>query len=75
MNSQRISDDIPPQIKILNMVIPILMRFLSLISNMSVASRKKPHKGVRHQIECDINNDVKQFLTVYSRMYCRKFLT
>ena len=60
MISQRISDDKPPQLKILNMVIPILMRFYSLISNLSVASRIEAL-----QIKCDINNDVKQFLTVY----------
>ena len=31
--SKRISDDIPPQMKILNMVIPILMHFCSFLSN------------------------------------------
>ena len=41
--SEHISDDIPPQMKILNMVIPILMQFCSLSSNWSVASRIKPH--------------------------------
>ena len=39
MISERISDDIPPQMKILNMVIPILMHFCSFISNWSVVSR------------------------------------
>ena len=38
MISERISDDIPPQMKILNMVIPILMYFCVFISNESVAS-------------------------------------
>ena len=49
----------------LNMVIPILMHFCSLVSNRSVASRKTK--------KCD----VKLFPTVYGRiyMYCRKFLT
>ena len=39
LSSERISDDIPPQMKILNTVIPILMHFCSLSSNSSVASR------------------------------------
>ena len=64
MISERISDDIPPQIKILNMVIPFLMRFCHLVSNWSVASHIKPHKGVRHQMKCDVINDGKLFLTV-----------
>ena len=61
---ERISDDIPPQIKILNLVIPILMRFYSLISNWSVASRIQPHKCVRYQMKRDIINAVKLFSTV-----------
>ena len=40
---ERISDDIHPQMKILNMVIPILMQFCSLSSNWIVASRIQPH--------------------------------
>ena len=36
--SERISDDIPPQMKILNMVIPILMHFCSFVANRSVAT-------------------------------------
>ena len=36
---ERISDDVPPQMKIYNMVIPILMHFCSLISILSVTSR------------------------------------
>ena len=34
MISDRIFDDIPPQMKISNMVIPILMRFWSLVSKL-----------------------------------------
>ena len=41
--SEHISDDIPPQIKIFNIVIPILMQFCIFISNWSVASCIKPH--------------------------------
>ena len=61
MISERLSDDIHPQIKNLNMVIPILMCFYSLASNWSVASRIKPHKGVYHPIKYD----VKLFPTGY----------
>ena len=41
--SERISDDIPPQMKISNTVIPILMHFCSLVSNLSIESRIKQH--------------------------------
>ena len=77
MISDRTSDDILPQMEILNTVIPILMLFCSFVSNRSVACRIKPHKGVRHQMKCDVINDVKLFLTVYPaqcivyrRIYC-----
>ena len=63
---------IPPKIKVLNKVIPILMCFYCLISNWSIASRTK---GVHHQMKCDAINDFKLFLTVYCRIYCRKYLT
>ena len=75
MISERISDDIPPKLKILNMVIPILMSFYSLVSNWSIASRIKPYKSVRFQMKCDVIDDIKLFPTVYPRIYCRKFLT
>ena len=35
----------------------------------------KPHKAARHPTKCDVINDVKLFLTVYRRIYCRKFLS
>ena len=38
-----ISNDVPPKMKNLNMVIPILMHFCSFVSNWSVASLIKPH--------------------------------
>ena len=41
--SNHISEDIPPQIKILNVVIHILLLFCSLISNLSVAIGIKRH--------------------------------
>ena len=43
MISEGISDDIPPQMKILNIVIPILMHFCSFVSNWSVASHIMLH--------------------------------
>ena len=68
MISERIFDDIPPQMKILNMVIPILMHFCSF-------ERCKSHNAARHLIICDVINDVKLLPTVYRRIYCRKFFT
>ena len=62
---KRISDDVPKQMKILNTVIPILMRLYSLVSYWSGASCIKPPKGIRHQIKCDVINDFKLFPTVY----------
>ena len=59
MNSERISNDIPPQMKILNMLIPILMHSCSLVSNLSVA---------RHPMKYDVINDVKLFPAVYRRI-------
>ena len=43
MISDRISKDIPPQMNIFNMVIPILMHFCSFVSNRSIASSIEPH--------------------------------
>ena len=51
---------------------PILMHFCSFLSNWSAASRVKPYAI---QPRCDVINDVKQFATVYHRIYCSKFLT
>ena len=41
-DSERISEDKPPQMKKLYMVIPILMHFFSFVSNRNVASRIMP---------------------------------
>ena len=73
MISERISDDIPPQMKILN-------------SNALLQSRLKlkhcqPHKAASRPTKLDVINDVKLFpttvyhRTVYHRIYCRKFFT
>ena len=49
MISERKSDDIPPQMKILNIVILILTHFCSFFSNWSVAT---PAKWSRTVLEC-----------------------
>ena len=65
MISERISDNIFPQMKILNMVIPILTHICSLSSNLSVAT----HKAARLSAKRDIINEVKLFSTVYFGPY------
>ena len=69
---KRISDDIPPQMKILNMIIPTVMHFCSFVLIWSVASPIKPQVI---KTKCDVIDDVKLFPTVYQRIYCRKLLT
>ena len=74
MSSEDISGDTPPQMKILNMVIPILMHFCSFVSNLECC---KPHNAACCPTKCDIINDVKLFPAVYRMiyMYFHKFLT
>ena len=77
--SDHISDDIPPQMNILNVVIPILMHFFHIhspkasyfASNLSFASSVKP---LRQPIKNDVTYDVG-VPTVYHGIYKRKFLT
>ena len=57
---EHISDDIPPQMEILNMVIPILMHFYYFVSNLSNLNRNIIH----------VIDDIKLFQTVYRRIYC-----
>ena len=57
MISQCISDDIPPQSKILYMVIPILMNFCSFVKNGALQAATKR----------DVINDVKLFPTEYHK--------
>ena len=66
MISERISDDIPPQMNILNMVIPILMHFFSYVLNWSIASRIKLHVIQR--------NVTKFMMSNYFGQYCPKVL-
>ena len=62
MISERISVEIPPQMNILKMVIPILIHARSFISDLSVASRIMPH------VIGDVINNVKLFPTIYRRI-------
>ena len=62
--SDLISDDMPPQMKIVNMDIPIQPRL--------EFERCKPQKAARHPTKCDVFNDVKLFPTVYR---CHNFLS
>ena len=90
MISERISDDIPPQMKILNMDIPILLQyqhfpfkktvkmyFVALI-RPAAASCIKPLASciysLVNQWKVTLRNDVG-FPTVYRRIYCSKFMT
>ena len=50
--SNCISKAIPPQMKILIMVIPILMQFCLKLEHF------KPHKAACHQMTCDVINDI-----------------
>ena len=72
MISEHISKDIPPQMKILNMV---SSDFNALLHFELKLERCKPYKAARHRRKCDIIYDVKLFPTVYRRMYCSKVLT
>ena len=58
MISDRISNDISPQMKILNTVIPILMHFCSLVLDWSLASRIKPHIVQQNVTYCSIWQDI-----------------
>ena len=53
MISDPISEDIPPQMKILNMVIPILMHCYIFFTELE---RCKPHKAARHPTIYDLVN-------------------
>ena len=53
MFSECITNNIPPQMKNLNMVIPILMHFCLKLEHC------KPHKAASHPTKCDIINESK----------------
>ena len=65
MISDLISNDIPPQIKILNMVIPILVHFCSLNSNWIHVERYKPHVIQRNVTQLMMSNYFRQYITGY----------
>ena len=73
MISECISNGIPPQMKILSRVIPILMYFCILQASFKLKCCK-PHDAACHPTKFDAINDVKLFPTVYHRIYCRKYL-
>ena len=89
MISKRISDDIPPQMKILNMVIPILMHyqhfpfkntvkmyFVTLICP-AAASCIKPLASCIYSLVNQWKATLRNYFgfpTVYRRIYCRKFM-
>ena len=73
MICESISDNIPPQMKILKMDIPIMHN--ALLQFCFELERWKPHNAARHSIKYDVIYDVKLFPTVYHRIYCRKCLT
>ena len=72
MISNRISDDIAPKMKKkMNIVIPILMYFVTInIENASFFISRE--RNERLPITSAIAHDVV-FPTVYRRKYCRKF--
>ena len=58
------------------MVIAILMRFYSIASNWSVASRIMPHKGVRHSTNCGVimtSNYFWQYIAWYTVTNCWRY--
>ena len=63
MISERISHDIPPQMKI--MVIPILMQFCSIVSNWSLASRLKRHIIQQNVTSLMTSNCIKPILCAF----------
>ena len=63
--SERISDDIPPQMKFLNIVIPILMHFW-------VSSKIPALQAAEISTTCEVINDIKLLPTVYRMIHCLK---
>ena len=63
MISYSISNNIPPQIKILNIVMIHSNAFLHFRLKMEFY---KPHKAVHHPTKCDVINDVKLIINLMS---------
>ena len=80
---KRISDNIPPQMKILNMIIPILMHYqhfpfkktvkMYFVALILPAAASCIYSLV-NQWKVALHNDVG-FPTVYHRIYCPNFMT
>ena len=66
MISDRISDDIRPEMEILNMVIPILMLLCSSVSNWSDTSRIKLHVMERNVTLLMTSNYFRQYIAGYT---------
>ena len=63
-----VSHDIPPQRKILNMVIPILMHLELLLQSRLKFERWKPHKTARHPTKLMTSNyfqDILKLLQIF----------
>ena len=71
MISNCISDDVPPQMTILNMVILVIMHLCSCLILKYLfphnSEHCKPHKVACHQAKCDVINGIKLFPTLYCR--------
>ena len=68
MISDLISDDIPPQMNILGMFIPILMHCSSGCTCLllkSVLSQIGALQAICQPMKCDLINDIKLFPTVH----------
>ena len=68
MISSHISDDIPLQKKIFNMVI-LILNSNALLHFCLIGALQ----AVRHQTKCDVINEVKLFPTVYPRYTVANF--
>ena len=75
--SDHISNDISTQMKILNMIIPILTQLCACLLFKPVFHLKPESK--LHKTKCDLINDVKLSPTVYTigpvKQSCNVFLT
>ena len=67
MISDHISEDIPLQMKTINMVVPFLMLFCSglLFVKNFVSTKIRALQAACHQTKCDVIFDFKIFPTVY----------
>ena len=64
--SDHISDNIPPQMKNLNMVIPILMYFSSFVSNWTIASSITLRVIQQNVTYLMTSNNFRQYTTGYT---------